>query len=166
MEWVWTMILITYCPVVVSKENHSPSLVLETVRRLWYHKCTRNTFMGSFVAGTQAGATGIWNEGHPTGSLCILAFLVYSPRDPDPRPRNPQFCRVRTGHCRGHSLWESPHYNLMSMKLWLSLCFQFWYKFLHSQITDVNSYWWLQCFFFHSAPELSPPSTEKGDPER
>lgn len=24
------MILITYCPVVVSKENHSPSLVLET----------------------------------------------------------------------------------------------------------------------------------------
>lgn len=30
--------------------------------------------MGSFVAGTQAEATGIWNEGHPTGFPCILAL--------------------------------------------------------------------------------------------
>lgn len=43
------------------------SPALETVRRLWYHKCKRNTFMDSLVARTQAGAAGIRNKGCPLG---------------------------------------------------------------------------------------------------
>lgn len=106
----------------------------------------RNTFMGSHVARTQAGAAGIRNKGCPMGFPGALA--LFEALTPD--QGTPDSAGWELAIAEGPGLCESLYYNFMSIKLWLSLHFQFWYKSSHAQITDVSHYWWLQCCDYSS----------------
>lgn len=119
------------------------------VRRLRYHKHTRNTSMGFLVVGSRNSRRKEWGM-HSLGTSLCLRPWPQTKESPSLQGKNSSLQRalVSVGLYITVSWWNCG-----------CLSIQFWYKSSHAQITDTSSCGWLECWGLSSIQEqnfLSP----------